>query len=122
MIRILFLIHLAGLALMHNLAITFYFYWQYPWFDILMHFWGGVVVALGVGMLPSFGVRYISRPPSLFQIGVAILLVGLSWELFEYSVGIWANEPGFVSDTVLDLVMDTLGAAVGYGVLKVIQK
>jgi hypothetical protein len=40
MIRILFLIHLAGLALMHNLAITFYFYWQYPWFDILDAFLG----------------------------------------------------------------------------------
>ncbi len=122
MTRIVFLINLAGLALMHNLAINFYLYWQYQWFDILMHFWGGVIVALGVGMLPSFGFRNISTPPSFIHICIAIAVVGLSWEFFEYSIGIWAQEPGFVSDTLLDLVMDTVGAVFGYGVLKIMQK
>ncbi len=122
MIRIAFLISFAGLALMHNIAINSYLYWQYAWFDILMHFWGGVVVALAVGMLPSFGIRQVSTPPSFAHVCVAILVVGLLWELFEYSIGIWAHEPGFISDTLLDLVMDVIGAILGYGILNLIKK
>jgi glycopeptide antibiotics resistance protein len=44
---------------------------------------------------------------------LAIILVGIGWEIFELSTGI-PREENFVFDTTLDLIMDLIGACVGW--------
>ncbi|KKS86004.1 MAG: hypothetical protein UV60_C0004G0081 [Parcubacteria group bacterium GW2011_GWA2_43_11] len=49
------------------------------------------------------------------------LLVGLTWELYEYIVWMMTDAglpPGYVGDTLLDLIMDITGAGVGFLILQ----
>lgn len=109
---------LAILGIAHAAALNFYLYWQFPWLDIPMHVLGGIVVALSFLLIPSFckGIpeRYIT-----FQWTMAfVLIVGLSWELFEIAIGIPLIEDGFEMDLLVDLAMDICGGALGYYVGK----
>jgi hypothetical protein len=104
------------MAVLHITATMLFFYWIYPWFDNMMHFLGGLLVGLtGLwlvfqsGYLPSGWMRY---SPTLI-VGVGIVIVGVGWEVFEYLTGI-SLQQSFVADTISDLLMDGLGAIVGY--------
>ena len=106
----------VGIALLHKAAITHYFYWIYWWFDILMHFLGGLLIGLGALWLWYFsrwcGVHTIKKG-KLFWIGIgSAIIVGVGWEVFELWAGIAITEDLY-ADTALDLVMDTLGGGVG---------
>ncbi len=67
-----------------------------------MHFLGGVMLAtFAIGLFPH-------RNPWFFT---GFVFVGsLAWEVFEYSFGVSGGR-NFFFDTVLDLLMDILGAA-----------
>lgn len=114
---VLFLTAFLALAIFHNLAVTFYLYWTYLWFDIPMHILGGFVAALGyiAGILVFSG-------KSVFKIDTqkllrfmptmaAVFTIGVLWEVFEVSI----NSPARgIPDTALDLLMDLVGGAIGY--------
>jgi len=109
---VLFLFLLAGIAIAHYCALEWYIYWLYPWFDILMHFWGGAVVAVGA-LTPVFSSCTRIRVASL---GVALLIVlgvGIAWEVFEWYFVI-VDSHDYLEDTVLDLIMDLGGGAIGF--------
>ncbi len=106
------------LALVHIAATEFFLYWKYLWFDIPMHFLGGVVCALGIAILPFFRIQYIEKHSSFLLYMVLVLSIGICWELFEYSVGLYHLETNLISDIILDMCMDILGGAVGYGMVK----
>ncbi len=108
----------ATLALVHITATTFFLYWKYLWFDIPMHFLGGLVCALGIAILPFFRVQYIEKRSSLLLYMLIVLGVGITWELFEYSTGLYRLETNLIPDTILDMCMDILGGVVGYGMVK----
>lgn len=93
------------LATAQQVAVAQYLYWRYEWFDIPMHFFGGITIAtFVVALLRSFRPRlYIL----LFTVAV------LGWEVFEYLFGI-PREQNYVFDTALDLLMGTLGALITY--------
>ena len=103
---------------LNTLALVFSLYYTWFWFDIPMHFLGGLWVALALGWLFYFS-GYISkltqRPFVLIVLGTVI--VGGLWEVFEFVVGARLEE-GYVFDTSLDMVMDTLGALCGFVYLK----
>jgi hypothetical protein len=99
----------GALALLNQWALTEYLYWRYEWFDILMHLLGGLAIGTFVA-----GLLYKFRP-GLFLLGVVVLVVG--WEVFEYMFGI-PHEDNYVFDTALDLLMDTFGALVVYGIAR----
>lgn len=110
---ILFAVALCVLAVTHILAITFFLYWTYLWFDIPMHALGGMVVALG--FLTFLGTRLDDG----FQRGLlatlgAVFVVGILWEFFELAIGFPSSEANYVGDTALDFVMNLVGASVGY--------
>lgn len=118
---LLFTLSVTTLAVLHALALTFYLYWVYLWFDIPMHILGGATVALG------YQSRFlISRAAPVLSFGfratiVAVLFVGGLWEVYEYFVGPPMNT-GYVFDTTLDFAMDVVGAGIGYSVAKAVQK
>lgn len=98
-------------VLQHN-AIAHSWYWIFWWMDIIMHFLGGLFVGLVAVLLLKHYVHKIKIPRNLFfwVLGVT-LLIGIGWEIFEFSVGlVMAYDP--LPDTILDIVMDMVGATV----------
>lgn len=114
---VLLLIATSILASVHILALELSLYYVVPYLDVPMHFLGGVIVAL---MVSAFIAIELPLPKKLGQfpyiIG-AVLVVGLSWEIFEILAGI-GIEANYLTDTSLDIVMDTIGGISGYFVAK----
>ena len=117
---IIFLVLL--IASLNFLAFSFYWYWRIWWFDLLMHFLGGMFVAsLGY----YFYYLLVSRERlSLFRLLILLifssLVIGGLWEIFEFSIdAYWSAHVNIKSlqilqagslDTLSDLLFDFLGA------------
>lgn len=103
-------------AALHYLALTFSLYWSIEWYDIMMHFLGGVTMAF-LAVFVLFTSEYIKGMAGLrshiLVVFLALvsftLIVGLIWELWEIFVG-FSDILEDRGDTILDLIMDTLGA------------
>lgn len=82
---------LALIAGLNFFAFKFSWYFYHWWFDLLMHFLGGLFIGLTVWWLFQLVVKYYSsRPLSRWlifglQLGM-VLLLGLMWELFEFRI------------------------------------
>lgn len=101
----------GGIALVHTAALAHSWYWTYPYLDVAMHLAGGALIALLAGAF--FGVRW-------FSVVIAVG-IGIVWEVFEIGIGLALIEERFVVDTLTDLVMDTLGALLAYGMMALWQ-
>lgn len=104
-------------AVLHYLALTFYLYWTLDWYDIIMHFLGGVVIAL-LAMFFFYISGYFNFPKehlgSIFAMTLgSVLLIGLLWELWELFVG-FSDVIEDQLDTFLDLTMDIIGGCVAF--------
>ena len=110
---LLFIIALVVLAVAHNLAVAFFLYWQYLWFDIPMHILGGLVVALGYLTVTRVHAKWAVFKGLSATIGV-VLIIGILWELFELSTGVLATEPMLLQDTIVDFAMNITGGIVGF--------
>jgi hypothetical protein len=110
------------LAVVHIVAMEYALYWKYGGFDIFMHILGGVVVALGQSILPFIRIRIFESPLRLRTSLLFVFCIGVLWELFEIGAGISIHEPGFVADTVIDLIMDLAGGFVGYTIVQNVKK
>lgn len=108
----------AAVFIVHVLTIGVYEVWW--WYDIPMHFLGGVSIAVGSAVfLASFPKTALPKDvPRWFSV---VLLVGLTmifgvlWEFAEFGFD-WffhtVNQQG-VRDTMGDLAMDLVGGCVG---------
>lgn len=112
------LLVLAGVVfVLNNIAQTYYLYWVYWWYDIMMHFLGGVLIG-AIGVWGAFRIH-----PAMPQVHVLLVtlatigVVGIGWEVFEYMNGFYIGEKAIVFDTILDLIMDTLGALIAFVIL-----
>lgn len=111
---IIFLL-LSGLfALVHLFAITASLYWYYWWFDIVMHFWGGILLGLGVHAFSTF--KHLHFKPRLPVLLVVMVVATGSWEIFEWSAGLW-NADTYIFDTAKDIIMGFSGGLLAHLVL-----
>jgi hypothetical protein len=125
----------AGIAVLvvlalHALATGLYWYQDLPWFDIPMHFSGGVAVALltlaiwdlcieKVNFQKSVGAFWRQVILAVLVLGV-VALVGIAWEWYEFAFDqialvAYPNLPPAqtsLSDTMADLALDLLGGLV----------
>jgi uncharacterized membrane protein YjdF len=93
-----------------------FFYWRFWWYDIMMHFTGGILIG-GLILWGILRVRpNVSRGNLLLMLVIGTIIVGIGWEVMEYMGGITQGEAGYVFDTVKDLIMDTLGGLVAWTV------
>lgn len=94
-------------VLFHYFGLHLGFFFTVWWWDILVHFLGGLWVALaGVWLLRLLGLR----APLLLQCLLLSFCVGVAWEVFEFVIGSYGSP--FMSpalDTAKDLINDTLG-------------
>lgn len=115
----IFLIIASTFASVHNFAEAASLYWYYSWFDILMHFWGGFLVALGVHALCTF--KFVPLRPTLTLTLITLLVAMVSWEIFERAVGLY-DQSLYVWDTAKDLLDGLCGGLIGFIVLKNFKK
>lgn len=102
-------------GVLHWLATFFYFYWTITEFDSLMHFLGGAWVAsiflwfyFFSGLLTP---KNRSKKDFVIITILSIVFIGFAWELFELLFGITSlGSSEYVSDTTLDIILDTIGA------------
>lgn len=88
-------------------GVKFYWYSSIVWFDMLMHFLGGVWVAFI--LLWVFPIKSLSKNYFL-KLFFGILFVGISWEVFEIIFNNIISENLFdIADTMSDLFFDMLG-------------
>lgn len=95
----------AALAALQLWAVEHFLYWIYPWFDVPMHFLGGVSIATFLVAL------LLHRRPRIFSVLFALALI--AWEVFEYVFGI-PREANYLFDTALDFLMGALGGILIY--------
>src|SRR3989338_10005060 len=105
------------MAFLHGAATIFFLYSFYWWFDIPLHFLGGFCAGLislyFYSHLRRGNVREGATSGILLAAIFGTIIVGLGWEVFEYSAGITFNTVGnHARDTFKDLIVDILG---GYG-------
>ncbi len=90
---------------------AFDWYGGYWWFDVVLHTVNPLLIVTGV-MFMLWKAELLAHAPRkgrfiLWATGIGLLL-GVGWELFEYTY-----LPLTWPDTILDVVMNTAGAAVG---------
>jgi hypothetical protein len=107
--------HLAILIflifILNSLANTFYWYSSIWYFDMPMHFLGGLW--LGLCFIYIFSPKELSEELSfgyLSKIIFLVLLIGIFWEFFElYFINHIAQNPFNALDTVSDIFFDLAG-------------
>lgn len=91
-------------------------YAAWPWWDVLVHFFSGVPIALGAVLLLGVAAarRSLVMPPGLEALTVVGLhsLVALAWEVAEFTADqvLGAQTQKGNTDTMTDLIVGTLGA------------
>jgi len=104
------------IAVVNFLALSLYLFWILPWLDLVLHFSGGLLVALmGVWILLKIAPEQVSSsaPLVLFVVLFSALSIGVGWELFEYFVGLH-DRGHYLLDTATDILADLLGGVSAY--------
>jgi hypothetical protein len=102
----------AFIAIFNQAALTFHWFFQVWWADVVLHFMGGVLVAL-IAIWKAFFSGWFRRikptPIAFFVVPlVSVLVVALGWEAFEY-LNHFPREANYRFDTFEDLLMAVLG-------------
>lgn len=101
--------------ILHLFVFEYFLFWRFWWFDTIMHFLGGVLVALVV----IWTLRHIQKLEELIQrqkyfwsvVLLVVFAVGVSWEVFELIAGLQPAQ-NYVLDTGSDLLMDIVGGSI----------
>ena len=94
--------------LINYVAMKLHWYSLLWWFDIPMHYLGGLW--LGLAMVYLFPPKE-NRPKAILGTIVGVLFFALAWEVFEYFVDENIAKNGFdIYDTMSDICFDLAGA------------
>jgi hypothetical protein len=105
------------IAVLNYYAYQFYWYWEFWWFDIIMHTLGGIFIASFSLWYYFFSkaeaIQIVSLKIRVFMVSLlSIVVVGIGWELFEFSVDTFITLSRHDSvDTASDLFFDALGGS-----------
>jgi hypothetical protein len=100
-----------------TIAEFFYFHWEYWWYDVTLHFFGGVCVSMAFLSFwyYLFNLSIEKRERVILFAFIGVLTVGVLWEIMEIYTGATSFADGifYVRDTVSDLLLDTSGGFFG---------
>ncbi|MCX6735770.1 MAG: hypothetical protein NTZ13_01680 [Candidatus Parcubacteria bacterium] len=126
------LVLIATMAVLNFYAYKFHWYWEFWWFDMIMHTLGGIWVASFAlwfrYLRPLLKEMVVPKKTSIFLIAfISILLVGGGWELFEFSLDkliTFALHDSWntVSDLFFDLSGGTLAVFLFFSVYNINSK
>jgi hypothetical protein len=109
---------LVVLGVLNFIATILYLHWSLWWFDVILHFLGGLTVALFA--LWFFSANFDLQNWKLGKIVTMTLIsticIGILWEFYELYFGLTFLSDGwhYFADTGSDLIMDTVGGIVGF--------
>lgn len=121
---------------LNSWALSEFLYWKIWWFDLLMHFLGGLFVgSSALWIFFDFRKKEVSTDKKFEALIIAILavlIIGIGWEIYEFLadkiIGINFGlknfnvmQPGII-DTFEDLLMDIVGALVSFLMFEKIWK
>jgi hypothetical protein len=100
---------------LHWFGFLYDYYSDIWWYDIILHFLGGLWVFLfTLWFLFTQYIKKLLDYVSIRDLVFFVLIVGISWEIFELIMGFESiSNKGYISDTLLDLIMDIIGATIG---------
>lgn len=99
----------CGIFILNFAASRFYWYSSIFWFDMLMHFLGGLW--LGLVFIWLYRTRAMETV-SFLKIMASVFVIGFLWEIYEIIVNSsFAQNPFDIYDTVSDLFFDSAGGA-----------
>ena len=110
------------IGLINSLALYNFWYWNYRWLDMPMHFLGGVTIALLALWLVLVRGRdkerlgVASHKKLILLSVISVLVIGISWELFEFNTDVLIvfAEKFMWSDTFSDIFFDVLGSLLAF--------
>lgn len=123
---------IVGIAILY--VVGFIFRWNFSlwWYDLLLHFLGGIWVAIAASkflrdfLRDSISLTRLNFIIPLFIVAL-VVLTGVIWEMYEFTIdelffeerARWRAQDGN-TDTMTDLMMDLLGGLVvsGYAAYK----
>ncbi len=102
---------LIGLIFVLNfVAEKFHLYYSTWYFDMFMHFLGGVwlgMLLIWFFKVDSFSLRQV------FKVILGVLVIGVAWEIFEFVfINTVAEFPFDLADTISDMLFDLSGGFV----------
>jgi len=97
------------------LANEYYFYWTVSWYDMMMHFLAGVLVAFAIALFWHYLFKGEYNKKSIFTALAMSLFVGLVWEWYELYFELTSAQDGWLyyRDTISDLFLDLFGTVCG---------
>ncbi|PIR38594.1 MAG: hypothetical protein COV34_00765 [Candidatus Zambryskibacteria bacterium CG10_big_fil_rev_8_21_14_0_10_42_12] len=96
-----------------QVAIAYSLYWSIWWYDIVMHFLGGLWIALiALWFYKSFAGEDAESGRGYLVALSTTVVVGILWEVMEILAGLTLTQANYEVDTVVDLIMDVIGAVV----------
>lgn len=104
------------------LAMKFFWYLSIWWFDMPMHFLGGVFLGfLYIGLGHTIKSSFFTLPSdilsrsSVIRFVLFVFAIGFAWELYEFGVArITFGDLGTPLDSVSDLFFDIAGGLLAY--------
>ena len=115
------LVLILFIAIINGFAYKFSWYWRIPWLDMPMHFLGGFWVGSVVLWFYFLGA-YTQHLRILLASLLAVIVVGVLWELFEFNIDtiVSVSEQNGTLDTGSDIMFDIIGgtAAAVYFIFK----
>ncbi len=95
------------------LANKFYWYYSVWYFDMPMHFFGGFLSGLiFIFILSSKSFSHKSPTAFILKVLLGVLLIGISWEVFEFSANTYFVKNLFLVnklDSISDIFFDLAG-------------
>lgn len=110
---------LAVLIALHYGGSYFSWYWRFSFFDILVHVFSGLWVALVVLWLASYVGQVSSlkeyKIKSFLIAFISAVLIGIVWEITEVlGNATFTNTSSYAIDTAMDIVSDAFGGILAY--------
>jgi ABC-type Na+ efflux pump permease subunit len=100
-------------AFLNYIALKFNLFWIFSWFDIPLHFLGGVFVSFLTSYIIFLKLENVSYLKFLIINTVTVLVFGFFWEVFELKIGSTSfDDLIYFSDTGMDFVADILGSII----------
>ena len=113
------IITIIFIAVFHYLALKNSWYWTVKWIDIPVHILGGFWVAITVLWI-SLNIKHIDsingyKKRALLVMLIPVLVVGISWEIFELIFKITnLHDVGYWSDTLSDILNGFIGGIIAF--------
>ena len=104
-----------GIFTINTLANIFFWYQSIWWLDLVMHFLGGLFVALFIVWVLYAIFNKLTPPFVFWYVVFGVLIIALSWELFEFSIWTLFNLKEIINiqDSITDVIAGSFGSIAG---------